>query len=167
MRERILKLSKVSALRNQLESDHANSPSELIIPSPIAPTSALQQVPLSTSNSPPQDKSSSARNRRSPSYYGFEDSSPEQAVTAPPKRPRRAGDVKNIRPANVSGVKTVQTTDEISVTPVIGTASPLDSQVCALADQRTPTFEEDVISVMVYAAENRDKSDNSQKLTLF
>ena len=36
--------------------------------------------------------------RRSPSYYGFNSFSLVSAIAAPPKRPRRAGDVDNFQP---------------------------------------------------------------------
>ena len=76
------------------------------------------------------NKRSSCRNRRNPSYYGFQDSSPDSEIATPPKRPRRAGDVENIQPTNVSDVETSKATaeqapDAISTSPAVRTVSPL------------------------------------------
>ena len=94
MRGRILKLRNFPALLNQLNNELADSQSILIIPKPSASTSALQQV-SPAANTTTQNKRSTNRNRCSPSYYGFDNSSSDSAITAPPNRPRRAGEMQN------------------------------------------------------------------------
>ena len=83
MRGRIPQIPDFVALRNQTAEPQTDLPSELVIPAQSASSSALQQV----DPAPPQGNRTSDRNRRSPSYYGF-DSSSESAITAPAKRPR-------------------------------------------------------------------------------
>ena len=56
MQGRVPKLPEFPAPHNQQELANSHSPSELVIPSP---TSALQQVPTSTSKSITKDKRSS------------------------------------------------------------------------------------------------------------
>ena len=102
---RIPKLSDFSAQRNQLETSQPDSQSELMIPAPTS-TSDLQQV-LPRVCTTPQNKQSSKRNRHSSFYYGFQHSLANSEITAPPKRPRRAVNVENYQPTNISVVETV------------------------------------------------------------
>ena len=83
MRGRIPQIPDFVGLRNQTAEPETDLRCELFIPAQLASSSALQQV----DPAPPQCNRTSDRNRRSPSYYGF-DSSSESAVTAPPKRTR-------------------------------------------------------------------------------
>ena len=89
-------------------------------------------------------KRSSDRNRRSPSYYGFETSSPGSDILTPPKRPRRAGDVENFAPP-VTVVESVQHILEIqpeeqNVSPHIGSVSPPAVRNVPLLETDTPTL---------------------------
>ena len=140
MRGRILQIHDFVALRNQTAEPHTDLPSELLIPAQSASSSALQQV----DPEPPQGKRTSDRNRRSPSFYGFVSSS-DSAITAPPERPRRAGDIENFQPPSASVVETVQhlalqQPEECNISPVIGVVSPPAQQVQSLIDQKTPTL---------------------------
>ena len=132
------------ALRNQLDNSQLDSQSELIIPASTSSTFALQQV-LPAASTAPRNKHSSYRNHRSPSYYGFENSSPNSEITAPPKKPLRASVEENYQPTNISLLETVETTadqipSEDNISPAIGNVSPLDPQVCPVVDQRTSTL---------------------------
>ena len=123
MRGRIIKLPNFPALQNQFRNEQADTQSELILPQSLAATSALHQV-LPSANGTTQNKRSSDRKRRSPSYY-FKNSSSDSAKIAPPKRPRRSGDIESYQPTNVSVVETVQTTAdqlpvEDNISPVTG-----------------------------------------------
>ena len=71
MRGHTPKLRNFLALRNQPKVANPDSPNKLIITSPNAPTSELQQFPQSTSKSAPQDKRSSGRNRRNQRIMPF------------------------------------------------------------------------------------------------
>ena len=86
MRGRIPKIPKFPAVQNQRNEEQAASHSELILPPQPAPLSALQQVvpgaPLT------KGKRTSDRNHRSPSYYGFDNSSSDSSIAVPPKRSR-------------------------------------------------------------------------------
>ena len=82
MRRCILQIPDFFALLSQTAEPRTDLPIELVIPAQSASSLAIQ------------GKRTSDRNRRSPSYYGF-DSPSDSAITAPPKRPRRAGDVAN------------------------------------------------------------------------
>ena len=104
MRGRLPKMSIFVVLRSQNEATIIEPPSELTIPPPSAPISALQQVALSTSNTT-ADKRSSGRNWRSPTYYSFDDTSSDSLINAPPKRQRRANDTERFRPSNISVVQ--------------------------------------------------------------
>ena len=124
MRGRIPKYPNFSVLQNQLEVTHPHSPSELLITASNASTSAVQEVPPTTSSAP-QNKRTSDKNCRSPSYYGFENSSPDLEITAPPKRRLRAVDFENLQPTNVLVVNIVQTNaeqipDEDYIPPING-----------------------------------------------
>ena len=132
IRCRILKLPNFLALRNQQEITNPDSPSELITPQPISLTSVLQQFPPSSPKTT-EDRRSFGR---SPSYYGFENPSPETEILAAPRRPRRAGDVENMQPPKISVVETVQSTadqvqEESCISPLIETVSHLTGE-CVL-----------------------------------
>ena len=83
MRGRIPKLPNFTLIRNQPNEDQAASHSELILPPQLASLSALQQVAPAVPTT--QGKCASDRNRRSPSYYGFNYSSSDSTITAPLK----------------------------------------------------------------------------------
>ena len=83
MRGRIPKIPNFLAIRNQQQEASTVSRSE-------HPTTSS-----TTTIAAKQPQRSSDRNRRSPPYYGFESPSPDSTIAAPPKRPRRAGDVEN------------------------------------------------------------------------
>ena len=93
---RIPKIQIFPALRNQRISEQANAQSEFVLPQHSASPSALRQVASATPKT--QNKRASYRNRRSTSCYGFENSSSDSTITAPPKRLGRAGDIKNFQP---------------------------------------------------------------------
>ena len=81
---------------------------------------------------------------RSPSFYGFETSSPGSDILPPPKRPRRAGDVENFAPP-VTVVESVQQILEIepeeqNVSPQIGSVSPPAVRNVPLLETDTPTL---------------------------
>ena len=106
MQGRIPKTPDFPALQNQRNEEKAAWTIELILPPQPAASSALQQAAPAASTS--QGKRTSDRNRRSPSYYGFDNSSSDSPITAPPKLPRRAGDVENFQDPPASVVETVQ-----------------------------------------------------------
>ena len=97
----------------------------------IAQTS-LQPTSSAMANPTIQAKISSNRNRRSPSYYGFESSSSDLTTAAQPKLPGRTGDVDSFQPPPASVetvVETVQNVaeqqqDEVNISPIIGAVSP-------------------------------------------
>ena len=89
------------AIRNQQQEESTVSRSE-------QPTSLQPTTSTATAIATKQPKRSSDRNRRSPSYYGFENPSPDSAIAAPTKRTRRAGDVENFQPPPESIVEIVQ-----------------------------------------------------------
>ena len=90
MQGRILKILNFPLLRNQHNTDQADSQSKLVLPQPSASTSALQQrAPAAPTT---QKKRSSDGNRRSPSFYGFDNSSSDATIAEPPKHRRRARD---------------------------------------------------------------------------
>ena len=116
---------KITQLFDNCQPD---SQRELFIRAPTASTSAFQQV-LPAASTTPQNKHFSDRTRRSPYFFGFENSSPDSEITATPKRLRRAGDVENYQPTNISVVETVQTLAEKlpaedNISPTIGIVSP-------------------------------------------
>ena len=99
------KIPDFPAIRNQRNDKQAASTSKSILPSQTTSPSALQQVaPAALS----QGKRTLERNRRSTSYYGFDNSSSYSTIAAPPKRPRRAVDVENFQPPPARVVETVQ-----------------------------------------------------------
>ena len=105
---RIPKVPNFPALRNQRNTDQADPQSKLVLPQHSAFSSALQPVAPAVPTT--QSKRASERNHRSPSYYGFDNSSSDSTIAAPPNRPRRAGDIENLQHPSVSVVETVQTT---------------------------------------------------------
>ena len=147
MRGRNLKVPNFPVLRNQHSTSQANSPSELVLPQPLAPKSALLLIIPAVHTT--QNKRFSDRNRRSPSYHGFKIFSSFSAIAALPKPPRSSGDVDNYQPTCVSVVETLQTiTDQLpeegNLSPVLGELSPHDPQICSLVGQPTPTLDKDV-----------------------
>ena len=83
MRGRIPKILDILPNRSQDNEEQTNMASELVLSAHSVPSSALQQMePASLTV---QGKRTSDRNRRSPSYYGFENSSSESAIEAPTK----------------------------------------------------------------------------------
>ena len=96
MRGRVPKIPNFLAIRNQQPETSTVSHSEQPTTSSATKTAAKQ----------PQR--SSDRNRRSPSYYGFESPSPVSTIAPPPKRTRRAVDVENYQPSPESIVESAQ-----------------------------------------------------------
>ena len=88
----------------------------------------------STPLTPPQISNPAAKNRRSPTNRGFEDTYSDSMITAPPTRQSRAGDVESLQPPKISVVETAQSTaepapEETNVSPVIGNVFPPDPRV--------------------------------------
>ena len=73
----------------------------------ILPQTASSSAPKFSTT---QAKRSSDRNRRNPSYYGFDNSSNDSTIAALPKRLRQVGDVERIQPPPASVFETVQNT---------------------------------------------------------
>ena len=96
MRGRISKIPNFLDISNRQQEESTASHSE-------QPTTSS-----ATTTAAKQPQRSSDRNRRSPSFYDFENSSPDSAIAAPPKLPRRAGDIENNQPPPESIVETVQ-----------------------------------------------------------
>ena len=118
MRGRIPKVPNFLALRNQEPATMTNSHSEY-------PASSSSTTPVLAA----QQTRTSDRNRRSPSYYGFEGSPPNSTILPPPKQPRRAGDVGSVQPPPDSIVESVQQIaenqpEEQNISPLIGHVSP-------------------------------------------
>ena len=134
MRGQIPKIPNFLAIRNQQQEASTVSHSEQPTTSSATTTAAAKH---------PQR--SSDRNRRSPSYYGFDSPSPDSMIAAPPKRPRRAGDVQNYQPLPESIVETVQNIAdqqpaEFNISPRIGDISPPAPRDPSLLDIDTPTL---------------------------
>ena len=91
MRGRIPKVPHFLGIQNQQQEGSAASNSDMIILPKLASSSA-------PATSTTKAQRSSDRNRCSPSYYGFDNSSSDSTIAAPPKRPRRAGDGENFQP---------------------------------------------------------------------
>ena len=83
MRGQVPKIPNFLALRNQQKEastlSHSGQPTTFS---------------ANTSTAAKRLKGSSDRNRRSPSYYGFDNPSPDSTIAAPPKQPGRAGTSK-------------------------------------------------------------------------
>ena len=80
--------------------------------------------------------------------------SSDSVVPTPPKRNRRAGDIESFQPPNISVVETLQFTteqaqEETNISPVIGNVSPPEPRVRYLANYRSPTPEDEAISMTV------------------
>ena len=146
IRGRIPKIPNFLAIRNQKQEASTVSHSEQ--PTTLSPTSTAAKQP----------QRSSDRNRRSPSYYGFESPFPDSTTAPPPKRPRRAGDVENYQPPPESIVETVQhiaeqQPTEIDISPRLGELSSLALRDPPLLNINTPTL---VCSLTVFEAEGLD-----------
>ena len=147
MRRRIPKVPNFLAIRNQ---------------QPDAGTASHSRKPTTSSTSTPatvtQPKRSSDRNRRSPSYYGFESPSPDSTILPPPKRHRRAGDVENFQPPPESIVESVQhiaesRPEENNISPQIGDLSRNPS----LLEMSTPSL---ALSMTAFEAEGHNSEEN-------
>ena len=97
MRGRISKVPNFTGKRNQQPATLTTSHSE-------HPASSSFTAPVPAS----QQTRTSDRNRRSPTYYGFESSPPNSTILPPPKRPRRAGDVESFQPPPDPIVESIQ-----------------------------------------------------------
>ena len=142
MRGPIAKVPNFLAFRNQQQGETTISHSE-------QPNFPQPTYSSALANPIPRAKRSSHRNRRSPSYYGFENSSLDSTIAAPTKRPRR------------SLVDTVQhiaeqQPEETNISPIIGEVSPATPQVLPIFEQDTPTL---VRSMTVFEAENQETID--------
>ena len=151
MRGRIPKVPKFLASRNRQSDAGTASHSE-------KPTISSTNTPATVT----QPKRSSDRNRRSPSYYGFESPSPDSKIWPPPKRPRRAGDVENFQPPPESIVESVQhiaesQPEEVNISPQMGDFSPPASRNFSLLEMDNPTL---VRSMTTFEAEGHNSEEN-------
>ena len=137
MRGRIPKIPNFLTLRNQRQEEIAASNSEMT----ILPHPASSSAPTTFTT---QAKRSSDRSRRSPSYYGFNISSSDSTIAAPPKRPSRAGNVENFQSPTASVVETVQN---------IAVQQPEDIKISLIIGEVSPR------SMMVFEAENQEMSE--------
>ena len=134
MRGRIPKIPNFLAMRSQQSGAAKVSHSEQPTTSPAnTPAAAVQQTRTSD------------RNRRSPSYYGFESSATDSTILPPSKRPRRAGDVESFQPPTDSIVESVQQMaenqlEEPNLSPLIGQVSPPAPRNQSLLEIDTPTL---------------------------
>ena len=142
MRVRSPKISDFLVIRNQNTKIQTELAHELALPTQSAPPWALKQVEPTSSIT--QSKRTSDRNRRSSSYYGFDNSSSGSTIAAQPNSPRRAGNVDNFKPpASVVETvqnKAVQQPEEINISPIIGEVSPPAPRVLQIIDQDIPTL---------------------------
>ena len=150
-RGRIPKVPNFLAMRNQQPATMTTSHSEH--PASSSSTAPVPAAPTRTSH----------RNRRSPSYYGFESSPPNSTILPPPKRPRRAGDVESFQPPADSIVESVQQIaenqpEEQNISPLIGHVSPPAPCNTPLLEIATPTL---VQSMTALKAEEQ-QSDNDE-----
>ena len=136
-------------------------------PQPATVTTSHSKQQASSSSTTPaaaaQHTRTSDRTRRSPSYYGFENSPPNSTILPPPKIPRRAGDMESFQPPTDSIVESVQQIaenqpDEQSISPLIGQVSPPASRNPLLLEIYTPTL---VKSMTALEAEEQN-SDKDQ-----
>ena len=146
MRGQIPKIPNFLAIRNQPQEASTVSHSEQ--PTTLSATTAAAKQP----------QRSSDRNRRSPSYYGFKNPSPDSTIAEPPKRPRIAGDVEKYQPLPEFIVETVQHIEdqqpaEINISPRIGEVSPPAPHDPSHLDIDTPTL---VHSMTVFEAKGHD-----------
>ena len=150
MRGRTPKIPKLLAIRNQ---------------QPAAGTVSHSEIPTTSTNTPAaltQTKRLSDRNRRIPSYYGFESPSPDSTILTSPNRPRGASDVENFQPPPESIVESVQhiaesQPDETNISPQIGNVSPPASRNTSLLEMDTPTL---VRSMTAFETEGRNTDEN-------
>ena len=155
MRGRIPKIPNFLAIRNQQSDSAAVSHSEEpTISSTNTRTAAAQQ------------KRSSDRNRRTPSFYGFDSPTPDSTILPPPKRPRRAGVVENFQPPPESIVESVQQIaenqpEETNISPQIGEVSPPASRNSSLLEIDMPTL---VQSMTALEAEGHDSDENEWEI---
>ena len=139
MRGQIPKIPNFIAIQNQQSDAAAVSHCE-------EPTTSS----TNTRTAVAQQKRSSDRNRRSPSYYGFDSPTPDSTIQTvqllpPPKRPRRAGDVENFQPPPQSIVESVQQIaenqpEETNISPQIGEVSSPASRNPSVLEIDTPTL---------------------------
>ena len=150
----IPKVPNFPALRHQRQEKNVSSNSKMtILPQPASSSTPATSITKS--------KRSSDRNRRSPSYYGFDNSSSDSTIAAPTKRSRRAGDFENFQPPPASVVETsqnisVQHLDETNISAITGDVSPPALQALSVLEQDTRTL---VRSMTVFKAENQEMSD--------
>ena len=109
-----------------------------------------------------QQTRTSDRNRRSPSYYGFESSPPNSTILPPPKQPGREGDVESFQPPPDSIVESVQQIaenqpEEQNISPLIGHMSPPAPRNPSLLEIATPTLVQSMT-----ALEAEEQSDNDE-----
>ena len=150
-RGQIPKIPNFLAIRNQQPDAGTVSQSE-------KPTTSSTNTPAALT----LQKKSLDRNRRSPSYYGFESPSPDSTILPLPKRPRRAGDVENFQPPPESVVESVQhiaesQPEETNIQPQIGDVSPPTLQNPPLLEMDTPTL---VHSMTAFEAVERNAYEN-------
>ena len=147
MRGQILKIPNFLVIRHQQREASTVSPCDQPKTSSATTTAAAKQP-----------HRSSDQNRRSPSYYGFDSPSPDSTIAAPPKRPRRAGDVENYQPPPESIVEMVQNIAdqqpaEFNISPRIGDVSAPAPRDPSLLDIDTLTL---VQSMTVFEAERHN-----------
>ena len=130
-----------------------------------ATVSHSEQPTTSSANTPAaavQPTRTSDRNRRSPSYYGFESSPPDSTILLPPKRPGRAGYVVSFQPPPDSIVESVQQIaenqpEEPNISPLIGQVSPPAPRNPSLIEIDTPTL---VRSMTALEAEKHESEND-------
>ena len=159
MRGRIPKITDFLAILTQNNNDQTDLAHELPITSQSAPQSALQQ--LESSSSKTQGKRTSDRNRQSPTYYGFDNSSSDSTIAAPPKCPRRAGDVEYYQAPPAAVVETVQNIaiqqlEERNISLIIGEFSSPVPPALSILEQDIRKL---VRPMTVFEAENQEMSD--------
>ena len=148
MRGRVPKIPNFLAMQNQQPEASTVSHSE-------EPTTSSTNT--TATKQPPR---SSDMTRRCP-YYGFESPSPDSTIAAPPKRPRRAGDIENFQAPSNSVVETVrniaeQQPAEFNVSPRIGEIFSPASRNPSLLEIDIPTL---LRSMTIYEAENPDVNE--------
>ena len=153
MRGRIPKIPNFPAIRSQQSG--------------AATVSHSEQPTMSSANTPAaavQQTRTSDRNRRSPSYYGFESSPPDSTILPPPKRPRRAGDVESFQPPPDSIVESVQQIaenqlEEPNISPLIGQVSPPAPRNPSLPEIDAPTLVQSMTALEAEEQESENEWD--------
>ena len=134
---------------------------------PATVTTSHSENPASSSSTAPaaaaQQTRTSDRNRRSPSYYGFENSPSNSTIVPPPKRPCRAGDVESFPPPYDSIVESVQQIaenqpEEQNISPLIGQVSPPALRNPPLLEMDTPTLVQPITALET----EEQQSDNDE-----